>query len=159
MRADGEGGILFYIILGLVGLVVSYLQNKAKPKQPTTTTNIPEEPRDIWKELMDWDEIKEYPPEEPEIVKQEPIKSQVKESSIEGPVIMDAVHEGTSVFSAQPMSVESAYRITEHPEAINENFIKDTEITDISEEHRGVELAAFNLREAVIYSEILNRKY
>jgi len=159
MRADGEGGILFYIILGLVALIVSYLQNRAKPKQPTPTSDIPDEPRDIWKELMDWEEEKEYKREEPPVFRTEPVKPFAEKSSIEGPVVMDAMHEGMSVFSQQPEATELAYRITEQTVAYYADLIKDTEITDASEEHIHGEKFVFNLREAVISSEILNRKY
>ncbi|MGC8824202.1 MAG: hypothetical protein ACP5PZ_06355 [Bacteroidales bacterium] len=158
MRADGEGGIWFYIILGLVGLIVSYLQNKAKPKQPPTT-DVPDEPRDIWKELMDWDEVRELPQEEPKFLPKQPVKTLIEESTVEGPVVMDAAHEGVSVFQERPDAAAVAYQITEHPVVINENFIKDTEITDAAEEHTDAVKLVFNLRDAVIYSEILNRKY
>lgn len=158
MRADGEGGIWFYLILGLVGLIVSYLQNKARPKQPPTT-DVPEEPRDIWKELMDWDEMHESPKEEPQALPTHPVKTLIEESTVEGPVVMDAIHEGVSAFQGQPDTVATAYQITEHPAVINENFIKDTEITDVAEGQSYPDRFVFNLREAIIYSEILNRKY
>lgn len=159
MRADGEGGIFFYIILGLVGLIVSYLQNKAKPKPPVATDDeIPDDSRDIWKELVDWEEEKDHKEVEPKVLYQEPVKP-VEVSTVEGPVIMDAMHEGVSAFTHKPETAESAYRITEHPVAYYADFIKDTEITDIVEEQAYSEKFVFNPREAVIYSEILNRKY
>ncbi|MCX7985726.1 MAG: hypothetical protein N2662_02160 [Bacteroidales bacterium] len=158
MRADGEGGILFYIILGLVGLIVSYLQNKAKPKQPTPT-DFPEEPRDVWKELLDWEEEQEPHKSEPQVT----IKQTVKDSeskTLEGPVFMDAQFEGVSVFSTPNVALhEQAYHISEQPPTFYADLIKDTEITDIAEEYGETKHFNFNLREAVIYSEILNRKY
>jgi len=157
MRADGEGGLLFYIILGLVALIVSYLQNKAKPKTPDYTEIPQDEPRDIWKELIDWDE-EEYRDEKPE-KKTEPIKTIPEYSSIEGPIQMDAAHEGLSAMTAMGSTENFEYRSVENVTTYYTDLIKDTEISDVADESESSANFSFNLRDAVIYSEILNRKY
>ncbi|MBN2350106.1 MAG: hypothetical protein JXJ22_14800 [Bacteroidales bacterium] len=163
---------IIYIVITIIAIVASVYRNKAK-KEQTAPKNIffPDLEMDTEPE---YEQQRENPTEEylspleeillgkqpePEIYKEPEIISEPESKQIEGEAVFeetknllisdDISHEGSAEVSAEEsgdMSEEiSKYKFYDY------NAIKDTE-EDVTERD-------FDLKKAVIYSEILNRKY
>ncbi len=154
MRAEGDGGILFYIIIAIVGIILSFLQNKTRPKQPMNTEPSQQDPIDTWEELMDW--------EEPSPVLREKDKATTHPKPSQAELISKPFEEGKSVFSDTPLN-EKMYNYQYNYESLLENnsidYIKETEIKSVKEENEPEATIKFSLKDAIIYSEIINKKY
>jgi hypothetical protein len=157
MKADSGGGILLYIILGLVFVVSTIFEKKNKQQSHRPSNPVP---RNIWDEMDDeraesQQEAKQPPVEE---YQQNTFPSRAVNSGNET-TVMDAEHEGVSVFNYS--KVVDAYHL-EKVEAANYVYvdeIKKSEISDVDEDTKENYSFHFNLGDAIIYSEILNRKY
>lgn len=147
MRADSEGGgILFYIIVAIVGFILSLLQKKAKP-----TDNNPI-PKDTWEDFPDFDDTNTT-------VEPEPISSKKTASPkpfIENIESVEASTKLEDIISDNPFyhSQHEGTRVYEYTDEI-----KRTEIGNFEDNQSTKVTFEFNPKLAVIYSEILNRKY
>lgn len=180
--ADGNGnlGILIYIIAAVVGLAVNAYRNYSKRKQSAGTqkpvASEPDFPEVLFEPVFTEQEV---PSEEEEVIFEED-----QYSEPDNPVIIDEKTE--EVFqtyqpSDTPVLIEekelegvAAFSSTAEQllsDDINESLIEiegdlgesimDTEVskTEIRTGEEVTDEEVFNLREAVIYSEILNAKY
>lgn len=145
IKADGGGGALVYIILAVISLIVSAVsksQNKKMPQAPTAPQPqqqepIPAEPQPTWqRELEDiFGKVLTQPERKPEPVA----------------VPVETVDSRVSEWNKYAQARESK------PEEVNTK--SSPEVIE-EEEHHELALAEdFDLRRAVVYSEVLNRKY
>ncbi len=153
MRADGEGGgILFYIILAIVGFILSFLQKKSKPSNDTPI------PKDIWEDFPDFDEIERTPEPQPESSQKTVSQKRFIEGveSLENVESVEKSNQLEEIVSDNPY-----YRAYFEGASVFEytDEIKKTEIGDYNDSQANKDGFNFNPKLAVIYSEILNRKY
>jgi len=155
MKADG--GALIYIVLAVISLIVSAVaKNKKKEMQTTSskpTSSEPAEPKqpqqttwqreleDIFGKVLTQPEVvverQEYA--EPKPV----VKKEVKANAMS--------EEGLKGSSNSISAVNSDQIISETPSAFH--------IEEEEHEFAGINFDDFELNKAVIYSEVLNRKY
>ncbi len=132
---------LLLIILMIVVSVIGALGQINKKKRANQQENVPEEKKDnFWDFLNEEAYGQEEQPEE-ETETEEPVFEPVKQPE------------------AQPKTKKTEYRFSAENEG---QGIYNTEITDLGKEDKGKtkkKLKDFSLRKAVIYNEILNRKY
>ena len=144
-KAGIDGGTLFYIIIAVVALISGFIQKKnAKNNQEPSK---PEHSPDPWKEIFDFPDMEEKPASE---YKPEPVKVEVRK-----PEVKKAPEPVNPFLSKQTLDY---LKSREGIVSTFDDVIKQGEIGSISENehHKPVEI---DLRKAVIYSEIINRKY
>lgn len=153
MKADG--GALVYIILAVISLIVSAVsKNKNKQDRPVTTTPReshpevdPKEPQTTWQKELE--EIFGYgtkrPQQADEVDKQRTEKARVQQEEI-SPYVSQ-LNRYAETHKSEVNTVESSVYV-------------DALSTD-EEEYESFVLNAedFDLRKAVVYAEVLNRKY
>lgn len=121
---------IIVIILMLIFIVASFLGQKKKPK-PAPVPEKKVEPEDFWDVLSRQTEEASMPEEIP--------KQKITDFT------EDYFQQKSGVYDFHPDS-EAARKIVKKPEKIKKTKIKS-------------EIEKFPLKKAVIYSEILNRKY
>ncbi len=153
MKLDFETWL--YIIIGVIALVSKLFQNKQKGNQQGNTSE-PQESSGEWG-IPELDDIFNPKPSVPQPVVREIVEEPQKVQVLDG--IDDAIDK--------PVVEGFNYSMDEYLKAmdrlskqngLNENAIQDSEKAAYSEEvvHQYID---FDLRSAVIYSEILSKKY
>lgn len=143
IKADGGGGALVYIILAVISLIVSAVsksQHKKMPQGPATPQPqqpepIPAEPQPTWQQELEdiFGKVFTEPERKPEPAPVETVDNRVA--------------EWNKYAQARESKPEDTH-INAHLEVIDE------------EEHHEMAMAEeFDLQRAVVYSEVLNRKY
>jgi hypothetical protein len=137
---------LIYIILGVVFVVAQFLRKK-KPAQEKAPESAPvvaqqeeeEDPAEFWKHFLGVPEVSSA---EPEAVLEKVPPVEIKSESFQriDPGIEKAVHPVSSLTDHTPEDFAVSVESTKEPEAEQED-------------------EPFNLRDAVIHSVILERKY
>ncbi len=169
--ADGSGNleIVIYIIAVIVGLAVNAYRNYSKrntKEQPKPNQAEPDFPEILFDpgfpEQEQTYEVSE--PEEREVVISDEVHVEKNAELADQPVTIDIVEEKEGVSTLHSTTEQlSTDKIDEFGLQMTDNLysaIADSEhvITDLQEEVVS-EIAAFDLRKAVIFSEILNSKY
>ena len=171
--ADGSGRleIIFYIIAAIVGLAVNAYRNYSKRKMsemkgPVEVEEEADFPEVIFEPVSD----KQEPPWEEEIISETEMSSATEEVQEETPEfikqddVIDVVEEdeGTAALRATIEQINLENQNTEDIPItdyfIKDNTWKDQEISDFTNTELSDE-EIFDLRKAVIYSEILKPKY
>ncbi|MFW5831537.1 MAG: hypothetical protein ACOCVA_04750 [Prolixibacteraceae bacterium] len=133
---------LLLIILMIVVSVIGALGQINKKKKSAQQENLPEENKDNFWDFLNEEAYGQEEQQEEEVTEpEEPVFEPVKQPG------------------AQPEIKKPEYRFSAENEG---QSIYNTEITDLREEDKGKtkkKLKDFSLRKAVIYNEILNRKY
>ena len=152
-----EGGALIYVVLAVISLIVSAIGKSKKKVGPPVTSKpaseepaVPhKEPQTTWqKELED---IFGKVLTEPEVVVE---KRQYEEPK---PVIKPKIEPQVSV--AEQRSVYMDAKKTISSEQKNAELSKSTHVDENEHEIAGINLEEFELNKAIIYSEVLHRKY
>ena len=169
--ADGSGNleIVIYIIAIIVGLAVNAYRNYSKrnaKEQPKPNKANPDFPEILFDSGLPEQEqtYEESEPEEREVVISDEEHVEENEEYVDQPVAVDVVEEREGVpalhFTAEQLNTAEINEFgIEMPDNLY-SAIADSEheITDLLEEVVS-EVDAFDLRQAVIFSEILNSKY
>ena len=142
--AEFDSGTLIYIALAIVAAIVSIFQKKNQGK------NEPESKRSDWKEIFsDPDEdLKELELDKP---KYEPIIETTKPE----PILLKKEEQLFRSKSIETYIENEAFVPIEY---VYEDVIKKTEIGD-SEQNKVTPTLVIDLEKAIIYSEIIQRKF
>jgi hypothetical protein len=164
MKMDDIFGILFYILLIVIGGLISAYRNKNKRKMMTPPLSRPQEdPVIIETPASGYDPFEEFtkkfgldvnePVESPEAETELTVQSDVDslEKEIDTPK-----EEGIAVF-------EDTREIMISDSGLDKEFITSSQISDMSagdetQSQSNLNLAG-NIKQAIIYSEILKRKH
>ena len=160
MKADGGGGALVYVILAVISLIVSAIgKNKNKvsrpvaprpetaepehqPQQPATTWQ--KELEDIFGKVLTEPEVVVDKPRPQDTFSQTEVKKEVPKETMSS-----NVYELNKYAASKKANAEEAKK-AEHSGAIHV----------LEEEHENhFHIEEFELQKAVIYAEVLNRKY
>jgi hypothetical protein len=164
MKMDDIFGILFYLLLIVIGGLISAYRNKNKRKMMTPPQSIPQEDPvinetpasgyDPFEEFtkkfgLDINEPVESPEAEPELTLQSGVDSPEKETDT-------PIEEGMAVF-------EDTREIMQSDSEPDKEFITHSQISDMkagdeTQSQSNLNLAG-NIKQAIIYSEILKRKH
>ncbi len=144
--ADFDTSTLIYVILAIVAAIASMFQKKNQQKsEPTQETK-----RSDWKDIFEIPEV--------ETNEQDFGTSKQKNEEIFTPEPV-ATKKEDRLFRAKSMETYIENEAFVHaPSYQFEDFIKKTEIGDIKEE-TSENRYKIDLKEAIIYSEIIQRKY
>ncbi|WP_421917995.1 hypothetical protein [Marinifilum sp.] len=151
---EGWGNIIYLILLAVVGIFSSIRKNKKKaaPMSPPDDGEIPEQTvPQAPKSQGDFESVFEtlLGQQTPEPYLQEEIMDE-DELSVEEEVILDSVPE-------QKDPRESSIEYVEEHKTSSLDALKDLYSEDESEEEEEIE--GMDWRQAIIYKEILDRKY
>jgi hypothetical protein len=138
---DGGYGIWIYLLIFVIGSIISATKKKAEAAKQKPVQHTEEEPEagDPWKELFE----KALEEHNKNIESPREVYEEKKEVPVE--VKTPAFKPKLTQPTLQPVVTTDS------------DFIKNSEISNIHDQEL-VEIQ-FNLKDAVIYSEILNRKY
>jgi hypothetical protein len=150
-KADFDPGTLIYIIIAVVAAIAGAIQ-KSNKKSHENKSEPEKKPVKTWEEILA--ETLGVPEEEPKIP--QPVAPAPSASNKVPDIIIpfEKVRPGKD-------GSDQSYLLEGVPSTFVENdddFIKSTEIKNINDSEKAP-FIDFNLRQAVIYSEILNRKY
>lgn len=145
-QADISVGTIIYIVIGIIAFIINMIQKANKEKANTSS-----EPRETFDDSDEWEDS--YNPA-PETYKKhpEPVYASQQTSTLKKEVL-DTVPEYKATFGMETNLAPQFVYIEDN----QDDFIKSGEIKS-SEEVVPVALE-FDMKKAVIYSEILNRKY
>lgn len=156
--ADFDISTLIYILLAVVAFVSSIFQKKKQLNQNPNPEQKGNEPN--WKDLFDDPDPEPEPEPEPfrEIYKKTEAFEQ-KETKTPQPVFIDKNDELFRSKSMESYVENEASIIGSIGKSYEyEDVIKQTEIKEVGQERKAKEFE-FDLEKAVIYSEIIQRKY
>jgi hypothetical protein len=140
-KAEIDNGTIFYIIIAVIAAITSVLQKKKKPESHVPEPEPYEQPSNPWPEVVT------------ERVDKQDVRS--KYEQVMSPPTPNNVNTKSS-----SQSVEDNMWVDQEGIALtfNGNDIKVGEIGS-QDESKKITKIDFDLRKAVIYSEIINRKY
>ncbi|MDX2415120.1 MAG: hypothetical protein QNK33_08005 [Bacteroidales bacterium] len=161
-KMDDLGGILFYIIAAVIGIVTTVSKKKKKAAKPSVDSEIID--MEVFSDSIEEEETTVYQPI-PEGEFENDFWSEIKDDE---QLIKDFEHKVNEYSFDKNMEGKHMEPLAEQfssegKASVSDKFVKD----DIAEEEIPKDdltqvdqtLKDFDIRTAIIYSEILNRKY
>jgi hypothetical protein len=150
-KADFDPGTLIYIIIAVIAAIAGAIK-KSNKKSHESKSEPEKKPVKTWEEILS--ETLGLPEEEPKIPQTvepaQPSFSPGQKNTVPNVQVHHAINQSDQAFLHEGIPAT----FVEH----DEDFIKSTEIKSINVSEKAA-FVDFNLKQAIIYSEILNRKY